>query len=112
MTTEMILIESPAPAVKLIRLNRPKQYNALNTQLLNELKETLQQFEKDDSVAVVVITGSEKAFAAGADINELASKSAKEMFDIFEGDTGWHAISKFSKPILCAASGMALGGGF
>ena len=112
MTTEMILIESPAPAVKLIRLNRPKQYNALNTQLLNELKETLEQFEKDDSVAVVVITGSEKAFAAGADINELASKSAKEMFDIFEGDTGWHAISKFSKPILCAASGMALGGGF
>lgn len=112
MNTNMILIESPSTAVRLIRLNRPKQYNALNTQMLDELKHALEAFEQDDEVAVVVVTGSAKAFAAGADISELACNSASEMFEIFEGDTGWHAISKFSKPILCAASGMALGGGF
>ena len=112
MKFEAILIETPCPAVALIRLNRPRQYNALNSQLLTELGDALEQFEADDSIAVVVITGSEKAFAAGADIAEMAGKTGKEMSSLIGDVSGWTALSTFSKPTICAVSGMALGGGF
>lgn len=112
MTYETIIIEKPADGVALIRLNRPRQYNALNSQLLGELGQALEQFDQDDAIAAVVITGSDKAFAAGADIVEMLGKSGAEMSEMIEQVTGWRAISEFSKPTICAASGMALGGGF
>ncbi|PCH84021.1 MAG: enoyl-CoA hydratase [Piscirickettsiaceae bacterium] len=112
MSFETILIESPAQGVGLIRLNRPRQYNALNTTLLGELGTALEQYESDDSINVVIITGSEKAFAAGADIAEMVGKSGEEMLKMVQSVSGWKAISTFSKPTICAVSGMALGGGF
>ncbi len=112
MNFETLLIESPAKGVALIRLNRPKQYNALNSVLLRELDDALEQFEGDDTVGAVVITGSEKAFAAGADIAEMVGISGDEMRALVQLASGWRAISSFSKPTICAVSGMALGGGF
>ena len=112
MNFETLLIEAPAEGVALIRLNRPRQYNALNTTLLGELGAALEQFETDDAVKVVIITGSEKAFAAGADIAEMVGKSGEEMLQMIQSVTGWKAISTFSKPTICSVSGMALGGGF
>ncbi len=112
MSFETILIEAPVEGVGLIRLNRPRQYNALNSTLLRELGDALEQFERDDTVGAVVITGSEKAFAAGADIAEMMGKSGTEMLQMIQSSSGWKAISTFSKPTICAVSGMALGGGF
>jgi len=112
MTFETLLIESPAEGVGLIRLNRPRQYNALNSTLLIELGTALESFEQDDAIGAVIITGSEKAFAAGADIAEMVGISGQEMLEMVEASTGWRAISTFSKPTVCAVSGMALGGGF
>jgi len=112
MNFETILLEAPIDGVALIRLNRPRQYNALNSVLLGELGDALEQLEKDDAVGAVVITGSDIAFAAGADIAEMMGKSGKEMLEMIQSITGWKAISKFSKPTICSVSGMALGGGF
>ncbi len=112
MTFETLLIESPSTGVGLIRLNRPHQYNALNTKLLQELAMALEQYEQDDAVSVVIITGSEKAFAAGADISEMVGKSSQEMLELMQSAPGWTAISTFSKPTICSVAGMALGGGF
>ena len=112
MTFGTILLETPIEGVALIRLNRPRQYNALNSTLLGELGDALAQLEKDDAIGSVVITGSDKAFAAGADIAEMMGKSGKEMLDMIQSVTGWKAISEFSKPTICSVSGMALGGGF
>ncbi|ORU92084.1 MAG: enoyl-CoA hydratase [Cycloclasticus sp. symbiont of Poecilosclerida sp. N] len=112
MDFETLLIEAPAEGVALIRLNRPRQYNALNSTLLTELGSALDQFEQDDAIRAVIITGSEKAFAAGADIAEMVGISGEEMLAMVEASTGWRALSTFSKPTVCAVSGMALGGGF
>lgn len=112
MEFENLLVSKEANGVAVIRLNRPKQYNALNSSLLNELGTALNRFETDDSVRVVVISGSEKAFAAGADIAEMAGKTAAEMENLISGASGWKAISEFSKPTIGAVSGLALGGGF
>ena len=109
---ENILIENPVTGVGLIRLHRPEKYNALNKQLLTELATALQHYEKDDETKVVIITGSEKAFAAGADISELCGISGEEMNKTMLASGGWSAISRFSKPTICAVAGMALGGGF
>ncbi|ORU89984.1 MAG: enoyl-CoA hydratase [Cycloclasticus sp. symbiont of Poecilosclerida sp. M] len=112
MSFETLLIEMPAKGVALIRLNRPRQYNALNSTLLTELGTALEHFEDDDAIGAVIITGSEKAFAAGADIAEMVGLNGQEMLEMVEASTGWRAISTFSKPTVCAVSGMALGGGF
>lgn len=112
MIFETLLIESPSAGVGLIRLNRPRQYNALNTKLLQELAVALEHHEQDDAVSVIVITGSEKAFAAGADITEMLGKTGDEMKAIFENVGGWSAISKCNKPTIAAVSGFAFGGGF
>ena len=97
--------------VALIKLNRPEALNALNTQLMAELAEALRAADKNDKVRAIVITGSEKAFAAGADIKEMSTKSFVDVYseDLFgpEGDD----IARVRKPIIAAVSGYALGGG-
>ncbi|MEO1292536.1 MAG: enoyl-CoA hydratase [Pseudomonadota bacterium] len=94
-----------------IRLDRPEAMNALNSQMLDEIAKALGQFASNDKVRVVIITGSEKAFAAGADIKEMAEKGFVEMFaeDFFAPQS--EAILRFRKPIIAAVSGYALGGG-
>src|SRR3954467_5321762 len=96
--------------VALIQLNRPKELNALNLQLMQELKEALQQLDKNDQVRAIIITGNEQAFAAGADIKQMADKTAIDMLQIDQFNT-WDQIRKTKKPIIAAVSGFALGGG-
>ncbi len=97
--------------VGLIKLNRPKAMNALCVALTVELTDALNDFSNDDGIGCVVLTGSEKAFAAGADIKEMQSKSYMEAYKgNFISDT-WEAPAKFRKPIIAAVAGYALGGG-
>jgi len=96
--------------IALIKLNRPKELNALNTQLMGELRDALKQLDNDDEVRVIVITGNEKAFAAGADIKQMADKTAINMFEMDQFST-WDQIRKTRKPMIAAVSGFALGGG-
>lgn len=93
-----------------IQLNRPEALNALNNELMSELLEVLQNADKDISIGCNVITGSEKAFAAGADIKEMADASAIEML-VRDQFVTWDRIGKVKKPIIAAVSGYALGGG-
>ncbi len=94
-----------------IRLNRPEALNALNAQLLGELSKALIGMDQNEKVRVIILTGSEKAFAAGADIKEMSDKSFVDMFtnDYFSVETD--KILKIRKPIIAAVSGYALGGG-
>lgn len=98
------------PFVALIELNRPKELNALNLQLMGELRDALKELENDDTVRVIVLTGNEKAFAAGADIKQMAGKTAIDMLNIDQFST-WDQIKKTRKPLIAAVSGFALGGG-
>jgi enoyl-CoA hydratase len=109
MTYENILVETH-DAVGLIRLNRPQALNALNAALITELGQALQAFDQDPKIGAIVITGSEKAFAAGADIKEMASKSFMEAY---LGDflTSWDKVANQRKPVIAAVAGFALGGG-
>jgi len=102
--------EQYAPFVAFIQLNRPKELNALNRQLMEEVRDTLQQLDRNENVRVIIITGNEQAFAAGADIKQMADKSAVEMLIIDQFST-WDQIRKTKKPIIAAVSGFALGGG-
>jgi len=95
----------------LIRLNRPRALNALNTGLMNEVAAALSAFDADNEVGAVVITGSDRVFAAGADIKEMADASAVEMLTKEHIGGGWDAIARTKKPIIAAVSGYALGGG-
>jgi enoyl-CoA hydratase len=96
--------------VLLIRLNRPKALNALSFAVLSELVEAVSAADSDETLGAVVLTGSPKAFAAGADISEMASKSYMEMFS---GDlyAGWERFAGARKPLIAAVQGYALGGG-
>ena len=97
--------------VSLIRLNRPDALNALNSKMMRELASALQAADRDDKVRVIVLTGSEKAFAAGADVKEMAEKTFTEVyFDNLFGVEA-QAISQVRKPIIAAVSGYCLGGG-
>jgi len=96
--------------IALIELNRPKELNALNLQLMQELRDTLKELDKDESVRVIVITGNERAFAAGADIKQMADKTAIDMLMVDQFST-WDQIRKTRKPLIAAVSGFALGGG-
>jgi enoyl-CoA hydratase len=97
--------------VSLIRLNRPDALNALNSKLMRELASALQAADRDDNVRVIVLTGSEKAFAAGADVKEMAEKSFTDVyFDNLFGVES-EAIGRVRKPIIAAVSGYCLGGG-
>lgn len=109
MTYEMILSET-RNRVGLITLNRPQAMNALNNQLMNELMDALDAFDQDDGVGAMVVTGNEKAFAAGADIKEMADRSVSDMRD--RDHVGvFGRIRTIQKPVIAAVSGWALGGG-
>ncbi len=107
---EEIIVER-RERVGLITLNRPKALNALNLQLAAEVMATLKAFDADDRIGAVVITGSPRAFAAGADIEEMAEKTLVELLanDIF---ADWDQMRFIQKPVIAAVSGFALGGGF
>ncbi len=107
---ETILVETPAAGVGLVRLNRPKALNALNSQITGELFTALEVFDRDPQIGCMVVTGSDRAFAAGADIKEMADRSAVTMMT--GGDvTDWSRLTRIGKPIIAAVSGFALGGG-
>ena len=111
MNYELIQVRTEAGKVGLIMLNRPKQLNALNDQLMDELGAALQAFDADPAIGCMVITGSEKAFAAGADIGAMAHYS---FADVYKGDyitRNWERIRSIRKPVIAAVSGFALGGG-
>ena len=109
-TPELIQVRTEG-RVGIVTLNRPKQLNALNDQLMNELGAALKAFDLDDGIGCMVVTGSEKAFAAGADIGAMAKYS---FADAYKGDyitRNWEEIRTIRKPVIAAVSGFALGGG-
>jgi enoyl-CoA hydratase len=109
MTTETIIVETRG-RVGLIRLNRPQALNALNAALMRELAHAIDGFEANDTIGCVVITGSDKAFAAGADIKEMADKQFTEVF-LGNFAATWDRVAHARKPIIAAVAGFALGGG-
>jgi enoyl-CoA hydratase len=110
MTYELIQTRTEGK-VAIITLNRPKQLNALNNELMDELGAALKAFDADDGIGCMILTGSEKAFAAGADIGAMASYTFS---DVYKGDyitRNWETIRQIRKPVIAAVSGFALGGG-
>jgi enoyl-CoA hydratase len=109
MTYESIVVETRG-RVGVIKLNRPQALNALNSKLVGELSAAIDAFEADRNIGCLLITGSEKAFAAGADIKEMADKS---FLDAFFGDfvSTWDRTAHARKPVIAAVAGFALGGG-
>jgi len=109
MAYETILVETRG-RVGLVTLNRPNALNALNSTLVGELNQALDGFEADPGIGCVVITGSEKAFAAGADIKEMQNKSYPDTY-LDDFITSWDRVAARRKPIIAAVAGFALGGG-
>ncbi|MSP50608.1 MAG: enoyl-CoA hydratase [Alphaproteobacteria bacterium] len=110
MALENILVEKTG-AVAVVRYNRPQAMNALNGKLMAELAEALVQLDADDSVRCLILTGSDKAFAAGADIKEMKDRT---FMDVYRSDfitVNWEQLSKIRKPVIAAVAGYALGGG-
>ena len=97
--------------VGIITLNRPKALNAISTQLINELFQCLDSFENNRNIGAIVLTGSEKAFAAGADIKEMQSKNWPNTYVEDFITCGWERVANCRKPIIAAVAGFALGGG-
>ena len=110
MAFETIIYETRG-AVALITLNRPKALNALNTQIVGELGQALDQAQANDDIGAVVITGSDKAFAAGADIKEMQEKSFQDVYLEDFITNGWEHVTTIRKPVIAAVAGYALGGG-
>jgi enoyl-CoA hydratase len=111
MNYEFILVTTEVKKhIALIQLNRPKELNALNLQLMLELKDALQNLDKNDEVRCIIITGNQQAFAAGADIKQMESRTPVDLIKIDQFET-WDQIRKTSKPIIAAVCGFALGGG-
>lgn len=109
-TPETILLRTEG-RVGIVTLNRPKALNALNKQLMDELSSALQAFDADPEIGCMVITGSEKAFAAGADISEMAPFSFADVYGQDYITRNWETIRSVRKPVIAAVSGFALGGG-
>ncbi len=109
MGTEHIIVETRG-RVGLIRLNRPQALNALNGPLMRELAAAVDAFEADANIGCMIITGSERAFAAGADIKEMADKSFTEVY-FADFTAAWHRVAAARKPVIAAVAGFALGGG-
>ncbi len=110
MSNQNILVETRG-AVGLITLNRPKALNALCDALVREMGAALDAFEADDTIGAVVITGSDKAFAAGADIKEMSGRSYMDVYLADFITVGWERVTTCRKPIVAAVAGYALGGG-
>jgi len=110
MAYECILTETEG-SVGIITLNRPDALNAFNKTLMDELTDAIKKFEADDGIGCLIITGSEKAFAAGADIVEMASKNYIDVFKEEFITANWEEASRARKPVIAAVSGYALGGG-
>ncbi|TVQ53808.1 MAG: enoyl-CoA hydratase [Rhodobacteraceae bacterium] len=110
MAYETLIVET-RDHVALVRLNRPEALNALNRQLMNELSEALAKLDADDHVGCIVITGSAKAFAAGADIKEMQDKTFVEAYREDFITSNWEAVTRVRKPVIAAVGGYALGGG-
>ena len=105
-----ILVSTPAEGVRLVTLNRPKALNALNSELFHEVNAAADAADNDPSIGALVITGSERAFAAGADIKEMKDKTFAEAYKSnFLGH--WSRLTQVRKPIIAAVNGYALGGG-
>jgi len=114
MTYEMIVTSTQGPDARqagIITLNRPKQLNALNNQLMDELGSALKAFDADDSIGCIILTGSEKAFAAGADIGAMAQYSFADVYNNDYITRNWEQVRSVRKPVIAAVSGFALGGG-
>jgi len=114
MSQEMITVTTEGPdarQVGIITLNRPKQLNALNDQLMDELGAALKAFDADERIGCIILTGSEKAFAAGADIGAMASYSFADVYRTDFITRNWEQIRGIRKPVIAAVSGFALGGG-
>jgi enoyl-CoA hydratase len=109
MSHQNIVVETRG-RVGLIKLNRPQALNALNRTLMDELAAAVAAFDADDAIGCMVVTGSDKAFAAGADIKEMVDKTFK---DVFFDDfcASWHCLAEARKPVVAAVAGFALGGG-
>ncbi len=110
MPYECILTETEG-AVAIITLNRPDALNAFNHQLMNELTQALVKYEEDDAIGCIVITGSTKAFAAGADIKEMTDKGYMDVFKEDFVTANWEEATRARKPLIAAVAGYALGGG-
>ena len=110
MAYENIILERPINGVALIRLNRPKALNALSRGLMSDLADALNKLATDDSCACVVLTGNERAFAAGADITEFQRQTAVGMLKNYRLSS-WRAAKEFPKPMIAAVRGYCLGGG-
>jgi enoyl-CoA hydratase len=98
-------------AVGIVTLNRPQALNALNASLISELGAALDEFEADAAIGAIVVTGSDKAFAAGADVKEMATKSYPEIYLEDFITRGWERVGQCRKPVIAAVAGFALGGG-
>src|SRR3954463_5457793 len=111
MAYEHIVVRTEGGKVGIVTLNRPKQLNALNNGLMDELGAALKAFDADEAIGCMIVTGSEKAFAAGADIGAMATYT---FADVYKGDyitRNWETIRSVRKPVIAAVSGFALGGG-
>jgi enoyl-CoA hydratase len=111
MNYEMINTRTEGGKVGIVTLNRPKQLNALNEQLMIELGAALKAFDADPAIGCMIVTGSEKAFAAGADIGAMASLTFSDAFKSNFITGNWEHIRSVRKPVIAAVSGFALGGG-
>lgn len=108
---ETLILQEVDGRVAILTLNRPKALNALNDALMDELSVALAKFDADDNIGAIVLTGSEKAFAAGADIGAMASWSYMDVYKSEYITRNWDPIARVRKPIIAAVSGYALGGG-
>ena len=111
MAYELVQVRTEGGKVGIVTLNRPKQMNALNNELMDELGAALKAFDADENVGCMILTGSEKAFAAGADIGAMAGYSFADVYKSDYITRNWETIRSIRKPVIAAVSGFALGGG-
>ena len=111
MSYELIQVRTEAEKVGIITLNRPKQLNALNSELMVEMGTALKLFDADPHIGCIILTGNEKAFAAGADIGAMATYSYADVYKSDYITRDWETLRSIRKPIVAAVSGFALGGG-
>ncbi len=109
-SSEPLIITETDGHVGIVRINRPKVLNALNPELMTRLAEQMEAFDRDDAVHVILLSGSERAWAAGADIGDMAERSMIDMY-LRDQFATWDRIRRVRKPIVAAVSGFALGGG-